>query len=280
MSINSRRYLELADFLKTRRARILPSQAGLSSGTRRRTPGLRREEVAHLAGIGLTWYTWLEQGRPIQVSAQVIESISKVLLLDYQERLHFYTLANQPPPAELPPFQETINPVLQRVLENLVLCPSYIMDARWNVLAWNQAASLVFGFSSMMKLRDRNIIWRMFTDKDCKRLFPHWENHARRMLGSFRSTTDHYMEDPWIIQFVKDLKKESKEFDFLWSHHELQNDDNICKKLNHAVVGTLLFEFSNFDFADNSGLKLIINAPAENTDTAVKVQSLIQRDGQ
>lgn len=278
MAINSRRYLELADFLKTRRARILPSQVGLSSGPRRRTPGLRREEVAHLAGIGLTWYTWLEQGRHIHVSAQVIESISKVLLLDQQERLHFYTLANQPPPAELPPFQGTINPVLQNILDNLALCPAYIMDARWNVLAWNQAARLVFGYSSEMKLRERNIIWMMFTNKDYKQLFLDWENHTRCMLGRFRSACDQYLESPWIMQLVRDIMQESKEFESIWSYHDLKNNDDIYQRLSHPLVGTLFLEFSSFDVSDNSGFKLIIYTPVANTDTDIKIQSLIERN--
>jgi transcriptional regulator with XRE-family HTH domain len=131
------RYIELADFLKTRRAKILPSQAGLSSAARRRTPGLRREEVAQLAGIGITWYTWLEQGRPIHVSAQILESLSRVLLLDRQERMHLYLLANQPLPAELPVYQGTVSPILQHVLDSLTLCPSLVTDQRWNVIAWN-----------------------------------------------------------------------------------------------------------------------------------------------
>lgn len=276
MNIDSQRHKELADFLKTRRARILPSQVGLSEGVRRRTPGLRREEIAQLAGIGLTWYTWLEQGRPIQVSAQVVESLSRVLMLDRQERLHFYTLANQPPPSEMITNYEVINPILQHVLDNLALCPAFIMDARWNVMAWNRAASLVFGYCSEMNCRERNIVWMMFTNKDYKQLFTDWEYHARGMLGRFRTACDQYVEDPWIIQFISDLKKESKEFDFFWSHHDVQTNEMVHKKLNHATAGILLFEFSSFEVSDNSGLKLIVNTPVANTDTGAKLQALFK----
>jgi PAS domain-containing protein len=278
MNTDSQRHKELADFLKTRRARILPSQVGLPAGLRRRTPGLRREEVAQLAGIGLTWYTWLEQGRPIQVSAQVVESLSKVLMLDRQERLHFYTLANQPTPTEVLVYQETVNPILQHVLDNLVLCPSFIMDARWNIMAWNLAASLVFGYSNEMNLRERNIVWLMFTNKEYKQLFIDWEYHARGMLGRFRTACDQFVEDPWLIEFVHELKKESKEFDFFWSQHDVQNDEAVYKKLNHSQAGTLLFEFSSFEVSDNSGLKLIINTPVANTNTNAKIHSLVKQD--
>lgn len=271
------RYIELADFLKTRRARIHPSQVGLSPGLRRRTPGLRREEVAQLAGIGLTWYTWLEQARPIRVSAQVIESLARVLMLDRQERLHLYTLANQPAPNEVPVHEKVVSPLLQHVLDNLAVCPAFIMDARWNVMAWNQAARLVFGYSDDMNIRERNIVWMMFTREDYKQLFTDWEQHARGMLGRFRSAYDQYVEDPWLLQFVDELKKESKEFAYFWSQHDVQKNDIVYKHLNHAVAGELFFEFSSFEVSDNSGLTLIINTPVANTDTAAKLQFLMEK---
>ena len=194
------RYKELADFLKTRRKKILPSQVGLSTGTRRRTPGLRREEVAQLAGIGLTWYTWLEQGRPIHVSTPVIESLSKVLLLDKQERIHLYLLANQPLPADIPGYQGTVIPILQHVLDSLIFCPSLVTDQRWNVIAWNKAACVIFGDFNKMNVRERNIVWAMFTDNKYKQLFVDWNLHAKGMLGRFSSTCGQYIEDSWPAQ--------------------------------------------------------------------------------
>ncbi|KZL89138.1 helix-turn-helix transcriptional regulator [Clostridium magnum] len=264
-----------ADFLKTRRAKILPSQVGLSTSTRRRTPGLRREEVAQLAGIGLTWYTWLEQGRPIHVSTQVIESLSKVLLLDKQERIHLYLLANQPLPSDIPQYQGTVSPILQHVLDNLILCPSLVTDQRWNVIAWNKAACLIFGDFTKMNARGRNIVWAMFTDNKYKQLYVDWNLYAKGLLGKFRSMWGQYIEDSWLAQFIEDLKLQSTEFNLWWSLHEIQSNKEMYKKLNHPVAGILDFEISNFDVSDNSGLKLIVHAPLPETDTAAKMKLLL-----
>ena len=270
-----RRYKELADFLKTRRAKILPSQVGLSSATRRRTPGLRREEVAQLAGIGITWYTWLEQGRTIHVSPQVIESLAKVLLLDKQERIHLYLLANQPLPADIPGYQGTVSPILQHVLDSLILCPSLVTDQRWNVIAWNKAACLVLGDFSKMNVRERNIVWAMFTDNKYKQLFVDWNLHAKGLLGRFRATCGQYIEDSWLAQFIDDLKMQSIEFNLWWPLHEIESNSEKHKQLNHPIAGILDFEVSNFDVSDNSGLKLIVHTPLSGTDTTAKMKLLL-----
>jgi transcriptional regulator with XRE-family HTH domain len=271
-----RRYKELADFLKTRRAKILPSQVGLSPAMRRRTPGLRREEVAQLAGIGITWYTWLEQGRTIHVSAQVIESLARVLLLDKQERIHLYLLANQPLPAEIPGYQGQVSPILQHVLDNLELCPAFITDQRWNAIAWNKAACLVFGDLGEMNARQRNIVWAMFTDHFYKQLYVDWDLHAKSLLGRFRSTCGKYIEDAWLKQFIDELKEQSAEFNLWWPLHEIQDDGGVYKQLNHPVAGILDFESSSFDVPDNSGFKLFVHVPASGTDTTVRMKSLLE----
>lgn len=275
MNSDEKRYKELADFLKTRRAKILPSQAGISSTTRRRTPGLRREEVAQLAGIGLTWYTWLEQGRAIHVSAQVIESLSNVLLLDKQERIHLYLLANQPCPIDIPEHQGTVSPILQHVLDSLVLCPSIIADQRWNVVAWNRAASLVLGDFSSMNVRKRNIVWAMFTDIRFKELYIDWEKHAKSLLGRFRLSCGKYIEDSWLNQFVDELKAQSVEFDQWWPLHEIQDDSGVYKQLNHPVAGRLDFESSSFNVPDYSGYKMFVHVPLSGTDTGDKIKRLL-----
>jgi transcriptional regulator with XRE-family HTH domain len=275
--MEKQRYKELGNFLKTRRAKISPSQVGISEGLRRRTPGLRREEVAYIAGIGLTWYTWLEQGRAIQVSAEVIESLSRVLMLDEQERIHLYTLARQALPTDIHSYQETVSPMLQHVLDNLTLSPSFIMDTRWNIIAWNKAASVVFTDFSKINVSKRNMVWMMFNNADYKKLFIDWEFHAQGMLARFRSTTGQYIEDPWLVKFIEDLKEESEKFNLWWSRHDVQRNSEIYKKLKHPIVGELVFEFSSFDVSDNSNLQLIVNTPFSETDTDIKVKLLIDK---
>jgi transcriptional regulator with XRE-family HTH domain len=269
------RYRELGDFLKTRRARILPSQAGLKQDTRRRTPGLRREEVAQLAGIGLTWYTWLEQGRHIHVSVQVLDSLSRILLLDQQERVHLYSLANQPVPNDIPEYQGTVNPLLQHVLDNMTLCPSFVADWRWNVIAWNRAAIAVLGDFCKMNTRQRNVVWAMFTENYYKLLYDHWDVHAKSLLGRFRSTCGKYIEDPWLNQLIEDLREQSPEFRLWWPLHEIQNDSGVYKQYNHPIGGRLDFESSSFDIPDQPGSRLFVHVPTVGTDTAEKMQSLL-----
>lgn len=270
------RYKELAEFLKTRRAKISLADAGLSSTERRRTPGLRREEVAQLAGVGLTWYTWLEQGRDIHVSAQVIESLSRVLMLDKQERIHLFRLANQPLPSDIPESRKSVSPILQHVLDSLVLCPSFIADQRWNVIAWNKAACILLGDFEGMNSRQRNVVWAMFTDDYFKRLYNNWDMYAKSLLGRFRLTCGKYIEDPWFSEFIEDLRAHSTEFAKWWPLHEIIDDGGVYKHFNHPVAGNLEFESSCFDVPDNSGFRLFVHVPAPETDTADKMKQLLK----
>ena len=274
-NIKHPRYNELSDFLKSRRSKILPSQVGLPEGTRRRTPGLRREEVAQLAGIGLTWYTWLEQGRPIHVSTPVVESLSKVLLLDKQERRHLYLLANQPLPSDIAGYQGAISLALQHVLDSLTLSPSLVTDQRFNVIGWNKAACSIFGEFSEMNARERNVVWAMFADDKYKQLYVEWDIYAKSLIGRFRSTCGQYIEDSWITQFVGDLKAQSEEFNLWWPLHEIQNNTGLNKQLNHPDVGLLNFEISNFDVSDNSGLKMVVHSPKPDSGTDEKMEKLL-----
>ncbi len=277
MNSDELRCKELGDFLKTRRAKILPSLVGLPSDGRRRTPGLRREEVSQLAGVGLTWYTWLEQGRPIHVSAQVLESLSRILLLDRQEQLHLFALANQPAPSDIPEARTAVSPILQHVLDSLTLCPSFIADWRWNVIAWNQAAVCVLGDFTKMSARQRNVVWAMFTEKYFKLLYDHWDVHAKSLLGRFRATCGRFIEDKWLNQFIEDLKAQSPEFRFWWPLHEIQNDSGVYKHFNHPAAGTLEFESSCFEIPEPWGSRLFVHVPVALTDTADRMRALLDR---
>lgn len=275
MNNENQRYQELADFLKTRRAKVLPSQIGLPVGTRRRTPGLRREEVAQLTGIGLTWYTWLEQARPIHVSASVIENLSKALLLNNEERIHLYRLANQPLPADISEYHTTVSPTLQQVLDSLTFCPALVMDHQFNVIAWNNAACVVFKAFDQSNIRERNLLWAMFTDAKNKQLFVNWEQYAKGLLGRFRSACGQYIEDSWFSQFVDDLSQESPEFRQWWPLHDIHNESEFYKNLNHPIAGLLDFQINNFEVSGNTGLKMIVHVPLPESDTAAKMNALM-----
>lgn len=271
------RHKELGNFLKTRRAKISPLEVGISNEGRRRTLGLRREEVASLAGIGLTWYTWLEQGRSINVSSEILESLTRVLMLNKQERIHLYTLAKQVPQVDMYLYQETANPMLQHVLDNLILSPSFIMDSRWNIILWNRAANIVFGDFNNVNVNERNMVYMMFNNIDYKQLFIDWKSHAQGMLARFRSTTAEYVDSPWFTKFIEDMKEKSDEFNLWWSKHDVQRKSEFHKKINHPIAGTMVFEFCSFDVSDDSSLKLIVNTPLSGTD--IKVKSLLGEEG-
>lgn len=273
--METHRYKELGNFLKTRRAKISPLEVGFSSNGRRRTPGLRREEVASLAGIGLTWYTWLEQGRSIKVSSEVLESLARVLMLDNQERIHLYTLARQVPPVDVHLYQGNVNPMLQHVLDNLILSPSFIMDSRWNIVLWNKAANVVFGNFNNINVNERNMVYMMFNNDNYKQLFIDWKFHAQGMLARFRSTTVEYVDDPWFAKFIEDMKEKNDEFNLWWSKHDVQRNSEFQKKINHPIAGKMVFDFCSFDVSDSPSLKLIVNTPLLGTDTDVKVKSLL-----
>lgn len=238
---------------------------------------MRREEVAQLSGISLTWYTWLEQGRDIQVSTQVIESLSRVLLLNKEEIVHLHKLANQPLPIETPDYQNPIDPILQNFLDSVPTSPSLIIDQRWNVIAWNNAARLVLGDFSKMNARERNIVWSMFAlEKYKKNLIIDWELHAKGLISMFRSTFGQYVEDQWILQLTKDLKEISTDFKKTWwSLHEIKGNSQTYKSINHPDAGVLHFEVSKFDVSSNSGLKLIVHTPSKESETLGKMKTLI-----
>ena len=149
------------------------------------------------------------------------------------------------------------------------------MDQRWSVIAWNKAACLIFGDFNEMNVYQRNIVWAMFTDNKYKQLFADWTLYAKNLLGRFCSTCGQYIDDPWLTQFIDDLKMQSMEFNLWWPLHEIQNISETYKQLNHPVAGVLDFEVSKFDVSDHSGLKLIIHTPLAGTDTSRKMGLLL-----
>ena len=260
---NHERLVELAQFLRTRRARISPEQAGLPSGGRRRTPGLRRGEVALLSGVSVDWYTWLEQARSIQVSAQVLESIARALHLDSNERKHLFLLALQQLPAELTPAESGISPTLQSFLDLQGSSPAYVTDQRLNIVAWNKAAIHVYGNYETMSVRERNTVWRTFTSPYVRELLQEdWEPHARRRLAQFRANYGKFAGDPWWLTFISELTSASAEFKAWWPQHDVLNSPEGKKINRHPEAGLLEFDHISLLVSDSPHLTVTINIPS------------------
>lgn len=211
----ARRRPELAAFLLRHRRRLTPADVGLPPGGRRRTPGLRREEVAALAGVGLTWYTWFEQGRDIGVSEDFLLRVARALRLDDAECCHLFLLAHgrAPPPGsyEAP----ALDPLVRQLLDELHARPAHLLDLRWDVLAWNRPADGLFGFSEQAP-DERNLLRMVFASPRLRRRLPAWEEDASGMLAEFKR--DHALapDDPALRSLVDDLQRLSPRFRRWW----------------------------------------------------------------
>lgn len=271
------RLQELGSFLRTRRARLTPEEVGLPRGSRRKTPGLRRGEVADLVGVSVDWYTWLEQGRPITPSTQVLERLAQTLRLDVNERNHLFLLAQQQQPPPLLPETETVSPALQHFLDQFGNRPAFVSGRRWDVLARNAAGRVVFGDDRGRAPRERNTVWNIFTNPLSRQFIVDWEADARHILAQFRSTSARYPGDAQLTELIHDLMLASPEFRAWWPDHEVQSGQEGRKTLNHPQVGYLYFERLTFQVFDAPDLKITVYTPVEGTDTARKVEVLLDR---
>jgi transcriptional regulator with XRE-family HTH domain len=270
----SQRLQELGDFLRTRRARLAPEDIGLPRGNRRRAPGLRRAEVAQLAGVSVDWYTWLEQGRPITVSTQVLESIVQALHLNANERDHLFFLAHQQPPPARETGLEIVSPTLQHFLDHQVLSPAVVLR-RWDGVAWNEAARVVFGDFGQMTTFERNTIWQFFTSPALRQTLVDWEGHARRALAQFRATCGRYPGDPRLAELIHELMLRSPEFRAWWPEHEVLGTPEGRKEINHPQAGYLMFEHITFQVFDTPDLMVSVYTPLDEADTPAKISRLL-----
>jgi transcriptional regulator with XRE-family HTH domain len=255
----------LADFLRKRRASLSPGEVGLPPGLRRRTPGLRREEVAQLANIGISWYVWLEQGREVHPSAQVLESLAQALRLTPNERRHLFLLAGQPlPPPPLSPAEDNVGPALQQLLDDLNPSPAYILGRRYDYLAWNKAADALFAISDTLSdpssPHARNMVWRLFTSPTT-RARPNWEMVARATLAEFRTASARYPGDPWFEELIEELKQVSPEFCQWWPHHDVRSALDGHKVIEHPALGSLEFEHFTLQVLTNPDIRIMIYTP-------------------
>ncbi|MCI3930569.1 helix-turn-helix transcriptional regulator [Streptomyces sp. AN091965] len=254
---------ELAAFLRSRRERITPEQTGLPRGTRRRTPGLRREEVAQLSAVGVTWYTWLEQGRPIRVSAQVLDAIARALLMDQTERGHLFALAGV-----VDPRPETECPLVTgtalRLMHRMAPYPATLQNARYDVLAHNGPFAQVFGELTELPPRERNCLWLLVTSKRWRETFLDRDEMLRDLIAKFRAGMAEHVAEPAWKERLDGLLKESAEFRELWRRHELGAMSPHVKRYEHPQVGLLSLEHRTMWFAPESqAYRLVAYVPAD-----------------
>jgi len=269
------RRAELADFLRTRREAIRPEEVGLAGGGRRRTPGLRREEVSQLAGVGTTWYTWLEQGRDVRASASVLESIAGALQLTPAERAHLILLGRgeQVPPVKAP--KEKVHPTVRKIVEGLDPNPACITGRRYDFLVWNDAHSAVFGDPGEMPDGRRNLLWSIFTDPARRTLHADWNQGARRLVARFRAQAARYVGDPDFEGLISALQEASPEFREWWELHEVAGSGVGRKVLKHPQVGKLVFDHAVFKPQESPEHRLIIYTAAPDASTPQKLQRLL-----
>ncbi|WP_224366979.1 helix-turn-helix transcriptional regulator [Hyalangium versicolor] len=250
---------ELGDFLRSRRKRLTPEAMGFSGGRKRRTPGLKREEVAELAGIGIDWYVRLEQGRTVSPSASTIDALARALRLNKAEHAHLRELARN---TERRAFsRETVPDSLQRLIESLSQ-PAYITGRRWDLLAWNAAAADLFTDFTRLPEEDRNILLFMLTTPEARRIFgAGWADEAQRMVAQFRATHDLWADDPAFLELLERLRHASLEFEPWWKDHDIRGVASGQKRLRHPKKGWLQFEYASFQANDNPALKLVIYTP-------------------
>ena len=244
------------DFLRSRRTRLNPDQASDASRQRRRTPGLKREEVAQRAGISAEWYVKLEQGRAVSPSAETVAALGRALRLDRVELAHLRSLAAA---GGRQPFRREDTPdVLRRIVGSLPE-PAYVTGQRWDILAWNDAAAALFGDFGRLAPEDRNVLHWMLTDPGARRVFTRtWADEARRMISLFRAAHDLWPGDAAFAALVDRIRAGCPEFDTWWSGHEVGAPTSGTKHLHHPMFGAVRYEYASFQANDDPALKLAL----------------------
>ena len=261
------RRAELAAFLRTRRERVTPEQAGLPPGLRRRTPGLRREEVAQLAGVGVTWYTWLEQGRPINASVQVLPAIARTLMLDAAEREHLYRLAGVPGAAEGPDSTATCDQVsaeTQSILDSMAL-PACVLNERFDLLAWNGAYAAVWPGVTGAQPGKRNVLWLNFTYPDCCHPYVNRDEQLPMLVAQLRASYARHIGEPAWTSFVRRLQAASPYFARLWDQHEVASPVTYLKVFRHPAYPQLVMTTTSLAVLAVPGTRMVVYTPADGT---------------
>jgi len=268
----------LSAFLKNQRSKISPESVGLPAGSRRRTPGLRREEVSQLAGVSTTWYTWLEQGRDIQVSHSVLDNIASALKLTADERKYLFSLGLEYH-SELHILDEKplqIHPSLQKILQELRNCPTIISDRRCHIVGWNDAARHVFMDFEQIPAEQRNMISLLFERKEFRRLAVNWEDFVSGFLAIFRAYYGQYVDDEWYNLFLHDMMDRYPDFQPLWKQSSVSSAPDVLIEFRHSKAGKMLFDLTSLQVQGNADLRCSIYTPATDTATERKLIRLME----
>jgi transcriptional regulator with XRE-family HTH domain len=252
---------ELADFLRQRRAETTPEAVGLEANGRRRTPGLRREEVSQLAGVGLSWYTWLEQGRDITPSASVLDALARVYDLSAAERAHLFNLAGVPLPVAEGDYRVEVPAELRSVVLELDPYPAYLIGPRTDVLVWNDAVARLLGEPSRAPDGERNLLWWLFIDNE--RHENGMSATARNTLARFRAEHARRYDEPAFRDLIEALLRESPRFRELWRRHEVLDGQLGRKEIDHPTMGPLVLNHLQSIPTSHPELRLIQLVPAD-----------------
>ncbi len=261
---------ELAAFLRARREALRPEDVGLPPGRSRRTPGLRREEIALLAGVSVTWYTWLEQGRPINASVDVLEALARSLRLDDAERHHLLTLATRTAGEKVPDVDDAPD-ALVRLIESMNPAPAYVLGPRWEYLAWNRAQALLYPTIEQLSPEDRNLLWVVFAEPNARALMTDWADQARRIMAEFRAGTAGLRTDAKVVALVERLRAVSPEFDQWWAQLDVAQFQTRVRRYHHPRAGDLAFEYQQLTPSEWPTLKVVCQLPLPGDDSAERL---------
>ncbi|MGV4984777.1 helix-turn-helix transcriptional regulator [Streptomyces sp. NRAIS4] len=253
---------ELAAFLRSRRERISPEQVGLPRGARRRTPGLRREEVAQLSAVGVTWYTWLEQARDIQVSIQVLDALARTLMLDTSERAHLFQLAGatDPTPAASCP---SVTPALRAMLRQLEPIPACVQNSRYDILAYNRTYGRLLCDLDAIAPEDRNCMLLVYTNREWQDSVVHLEETQRLMAARLRASLAGHLGEPAWKMLLKRLAADSPKFRENWERYEVVGSRTKTKEFRNAHVGHLKLEHTDLWLGPEHGARMVTYTPAD-----------------
>jgi transcriptional regulator with XRE-family HTH domain len=261
---------ELAAFLRARRDALAPADVGLPGGRSRRTKGLRREEIAMLAGVSVTWYTWLEQGRPINASGDVLAALARALHLDDAERQHLLALA-APAPREPVEDIEHAPDALVRLITALEPAPAYVLGARWEFLAWNRPQSLLYPMIDRLPDEERNLLWVVFAEPTARRLLTDWAGQARRIMAEYRSSTAALRNDPKVDCMIERLMHTSPEFAEWWPQLDVAQFQTRVRRYSHPRAGDLVFEYQHMTPNEWPTLRVVVQLPVPGDDSAERL---------